>query len=651
MILKQRLPISVQCRPQLEQLESRLVPSLLGQQVFPADNPWNQRITNAPVSTNSAGIINNILTHYGDGRLHPDFGKDYQTAGTPLYGIPYNIVQGNTQPKVHVVIDAYPSESDLQNAPIPAGAAIEGDLQSGPTAGVNNRGDSHLLVWDADANLAYEFYRASRPSENTDGQWHADQETVWDLKADTFRTLGWTSADAAGLPILPGLVRPDEALPVGQGGQGVITHAIRFTLQNAVILNRFLYPASHTANAGNTNVSIMPPMGARFRLKASVDISQLSPESRVIAQAMKDYGLIVADNGSNFYFSGASYAVDANDRLALTWNDNDIQDSVHGLKSLHYSDFEVVDLTPVVTGLSSHGGAAGNTVTIVGQNFSGAAGRLTVLFGNTPATGVTYVDDSHITVLVPAGSGTVDVRVRSGIIKSNASNVKNPIFGNGLSAVAAGDRFTYGGPSSSQPYVNHVYQDLLGRPANATELAAWSQVLDQGWPRVQFVQAVESSSEYQADVVQGLYRTVLGRSADAAGLSAWVGFLGQGHSAAEIELALLSSDEYFGRTGGSNASFVQALYLLLLGRPVDSAGAQGWAGALAQGLSRSALAAAILDSSEALTLVVESNYTQYLLRAVDGGSLAQWVSALQGGLRREDLLAALLSSDEYYLLA
>src|SRR5262249_5542197 len=139
------------------------------------------------------------------------------------------------------------------------------------------------LIFDVDTNVAYEFYRASRPSENTDGQWHADQESVWDMKANTFRTLGWTSADAAGLPLLAGLVRPDEGLPTSQGGQGVINHAIRFTLENNLVLNQFLYPASHTANPGNTNTTVQPPMGARFRLKASVAISRLSPQSRIIA--------------------------------------------------------------------------------------------------------------------------------------------------------------------------------------------------------------------------------------------------------------------------------------------------------------------------------------------------------------------------------
>src|SRR5262249_4054734 len=142
------------------------------------------------------------------------------------------VVHGNTTTRVHVVVDAYASESDLQNAPIPTNAVLEGDFQSGANVGVNNRGDSHLLVWDEDNNIAYEFYRASRPSENGDGLWHADQESVWDMKTDSFRTLGWTSADAAGLSILAGLARPDEGLPTSQGGQGVINHALRFTLKN-----------------------------------------------------------------------------------------------------------------------------------------------------------------------------------------------------------------------------------------------------------------------------------------------------------------------------------------------------------------------------------------------------------------------------------
>src|SRR5262249_45572608 len=371
--------------PGVDPLEARALLTLLGQQLFPSDNPWNQDIAAAPVASNSSAIINNIISLYGDGRFHPDFGQDTR-GSNPLYGIPFNVVHGNTQPKVHVVVGAYASESDLQDAPIPSNAVLEGDNQNGPVSGLANRGDSHLIVWDEDNDVAYEFYNASRPGENSDGQWHAAQESVWDMNTDTFRPLDWTSADAAGLAILPGLLRPDEALPTPQGGKGVINHAIRVTLKNNIPLDQFLYPASHIANPGNTDTAVQPPMGARLRLKASVDISTLNPESRVIAQAMKDYGLIVADNGSNFFAHGASYSVDANNHFALTWDDNDIQDTTHGLKSLTYSEFEVVNLTPVVTGLSASSGAAGSTVTVTGSNFSGAAGRLQVLFANTPPT-------------------------------------------------------------------------------------------------------------------------------------------------------------------------------------------------------------------------------------------------------------------------
>jgi hypothetical protein len=432
--------------------------SLLGSNLFPADNPWNQNISQAPAATNSAAIIGNI----GNGRFHPDFGQDYRSAG-PLYGIPYNVVHGNAAPKLRVVIDAYASQSDVQNAPVPASAVIEGDLDNAPTVGLNNRGDSHLLIWDEDNNIAYEFYRASRPSENSDAQWHADSETVWDMNTNSFRTLGWTSGDAAGLPILPGLARPDEGLPVAQGGQGVIRHALRFTLPNAIILNQYLYPASHTANPGNNNHSIQPPMGARFRLKAGVNISTMNPQSRVIAQAMKDYGLIVADNGSAFFMSGASYSPNASNQFSLTWDDNDIQDTVHGLKSLWYTNFEVMDLSPAITAVNPTQAVAGTSVSITGRNFSGAAGRLTVLFGTNPLT-PTVSDDAHLTAVAPAGSGTVDLRVQSGIGNANSSaNYTSPIWGYGLSPTSSVARFTF---QSLDPF--HAWLASYGLPSNGS---------------------------------------------------------------------------------------------------------------------------------------------------------------------------------------
>lgn len=480
--------------------------SLLGTNLFPADNPWNQNISQAPVATNSAAIMSSIIATYGNGRFHPDFGQDYQTANTDLYGIPYNVVHGNTTARVHVVIDAYPDESDLLDVPIPGNAVIEGDRQTGPTVGVDNRGDSHLLVWDEDNNVAYEFYRASRPSENTDGQWHADQESVWDMKTNAFRTLGWTSADAAGLPILPGLARPDEALPTSQGGQGIIRHALRFTLPNAVILNQYLYPASHTANPGNNNRSIQPPMGARFRLKASVDISSLKPQSQVVAQALKDYGLIVADNGSAFFMTGASYSVDTSNHFALTWNDNDIQDTAQGLKSLLFTNFEVVDLSPAIASVSPTQAVAGTSVTITGRNFSGAAGRLSVWFGANQAQ-ATPTDDAHVAALAPSGSGTVDVQVQSGVGNANSTaNYTSPIWGYGLSVTSIVDQFTF---QTLDAF--HTWLASYGLPSNgsADYLDADNDVLNNWQEYVAGTDPTNASSVFKISSAQAVSGTQL----------------------------------------------------------------------------------------------------------------------------------------------
>ena len=463
----------------MDELEDRLAPALLGQQVFPSDYPWNQNIANAPVAANSAAII----THIGSSiKLHPDWGQDSPSNGTsPLYGIPYNVVHGNssTVTKVNVIIDNYPGESNIVPVPIPSGAVIEGDYQNGPNpngGGYNagQRGDSHLIVWDEDNNVAYELYGVTRPSDpnlfpdtsgvelqHTDGQWHAAQESVWNMKADGFRPLGNTSADAAGLSILAGLVRPDEGLPTAQGGQGAINHALRFTLPSGDVNPQYIYPASHvvSTSAGTTKL----PFGARLRLMntptVNALISTMGPEAQIIAHAMQQYGLVLADIGSAMYVTGTSASQDANNNISLTWNMTDVL----GLRTLTAGDFEVVDLTPRVTGLSTSSGTEGSTITVIGQNFSGAAGHLSVYFGSTAATSVTYVDDAHLTVVVPSGSGTVDVTVQSGsheIDPNNPSdNVNNPIFGYGVSAKVAADQFTYGTSPT---------QLVLTAPATAT---------------------------------------------------------------------------------------------------------------------------------------------------------------------------------------
>jgi protocatechuate 3,4-dioxygenase beta subunit len=494
----------------VEELEIRLVPTLLGQQIFPLDYPWNQNISNAPVAANSASIIAQIGAST---RLTPNWGADNPDNGSsPLYGIPYNVVHGNSTGKVSVIIDNYPDESDIVPVPIPANAVLEGDYQNGPNpngAGYNpnQRGDSHMIVWDEDNNIAYELFGVSRPSDptlfpnmadvelpHTDDLWHAAQETVWNMNSDTFRTLGETSADAAGLSILAGLARPDEGLTVAQGGQGVINHALRVTLPAGDLTPQYIYPASHmiSVSGGANNL----PLGSRLRLEntPAIDtlISNMPPESQILATTMQQYGLIVADVGSAMYVSGASASVDANNNINLTWDLNDIFAS-NGLEALNAGDFQVVNLTPVVTGLSASNGAAGDTIIINGQNFSGAAGNLSVFFGSTPSNSVKGLSDTQISVLVPSGTGTVDVTVQSGVnetdnISSNPNaNVNAPIFGYGTSATSPSDVFTF-----TTTITGDVFNDLNG---NGVQEAGEPGL--QGWT----VQLLDSSSNVVASTL------------------------------------------------------------------------------------------------------------------------------------------------------
>ncbi len=406
---------------QVWELEPRLVPTLLGNQLFPADNPWNQPITNAPVAANSDTLVQSIGISKA---LHADFGSGLY-AGSSI-GFPINTVPG-TQPAVNVIIDAYADESDQQPIPIPANAVMEGD----PLPSAQNTTDRHLLVYDQDHNIVYETFNTHRPSEEPDHQWHADAEAVWDLNANTFRPAGWTSADAAGLPILPGLVRPDEVYD-----QGKITHALRFTVPHSD--NAYVFPASHVAGSNNP---AYPRMGERFRLKQSVDISGSSPADQVILRALKDYGMIVADNGSGWYLSGQASA---------RWDNNDLAQ----LGRLTGSDFEAVDLIPVVTGLSQSTGATtgGSQVVLSGWNFGGGAGRTQVFFGSTPATAWTITSDGSITATVPPeAAGTVAVTVATPY---------------GTSAVSPTVQFTYGSqsvaPLGSETFVISLDHQVYG---------------------------------------------------------------------------------------------------------------------------------------------------------------------------------------------
>ena len=269
--------------------------SIAGCQIFPADNPWNEDVSNLPVSANSAAYINSIGAAKN---LHPDFGENRD------YGIPFNIADNST-PKYSVAFD-YADESDKGPYPIPARPEIEGGS------------DQHLLVLQKDECKLYELYDATLNTDRGSG-WTAGSGAIWDLKSNALRPEGWTSADAAGLPILPGLVRYEEV------SAGVISHAIRFTAPKTQ--RAYIHPATHFASSSTD--AALPPMGLRVRLKADYDLSRLPPQAKVIATAMKKYGMILADNGSSWFFQGA---------WSGGWNDNDL----NTLKSIPGSAFEAV---------------------------------------------------------------------------------------------------------------------------------------------------------------------------------------------------------------------------------------------------------------------------------------------------------------------
>jgi hypothetical protein len=961
----------------VEELEARVVPTLLGQNVFPADYPWNQNISNAPVAANSAAII----AHIGSAiKIHPDWGDDSASNGAnPLYGIPYNVVHGNSTARVNVSIDNYPGESDIVPVPIPAGAVVEGDYQNGPNpngGGYNTgqRGDSHLIVWDEDNNVAYELYGVTRPADpllfpdtsgvelpHNDGQWHAAQESVWDMKTDNFRPLGNTSADAAGLSILAGLVRPDEGLPAASGGQGAINHALRLTLPSGDVAPQYIYPASHVVSVSSGSTRL--PFGARLRLMntpaVNTVINGLGPQAQIIAHAMQQYGLVLADIGSAMYVTGTSASEDANNSINQVWNMTDVL----GLRGITAGMFDVVNLTPQVTSLSVNNGAAGNTITVIGQNFSGAAGHLTVKFGAVISTSVTYLDDSHITAVVPNGSGTVNVQVTSGVNATDPNNpndnVNNPIFGYGTSPMVAADQFAYSGqaisgtnstasfagstvasgstdvltiavkdttgsavggltsgafgftlsggtsagtfgsvtetatagtytaiftgtsagtastvtvnvagvnlvtqPSitvtpgpvsaanstasftastvstgntdaltivvkdsfgnaigllnnstfgfslsggtstgsfgavtqtatagtytalftggtagtvstltvtvsgvaltsrptirvipvvnagnstatfakptvavgktdtltiavkdtlgnaisglgnsaftlalsggtstgtfaavteSSTPgtytaiftgtvkgtvstltvtvsgvvltskptiqvvsphklYVAAVYQTVLGRPADVSSLDYWTNVLDADpSQRAMFVNSLDHSAEYFARIINPAYQRFLGRAPDAAGLAFWVSQMQQGLTDEQLEAGFIGSPEFYSVSGGTDKSWVDAMYQQLLGRPADATGETFWTQQLQRGQLRSTVALGFAASAERESQHITLDYQTYLGRTPDAAGLSYWLDQfLHHGQTNENLITGFLASDEYF---
>jgi hypothetical protein len=269
--------------------------------VFPADNAWNQHVGRLPVAKSSAQMVASIGLR---APVHPDFGSGTYD-GEPI-GIPFDVVSSKTP--ASKVRFGYSDESDHVRYPIPRGVHIEG--------GARSTGDRHALLVDRSNCRLYELYDLHHTSRG----WTAGSGATWSLRSDHLRPAGWTSADAAGLPIFPGLARWDEV------SRGVIDHALRFTAPET--RRAYVYPARHYASSSNS--PSLPPMGMRVRLKASIDISSFPRQARVVLKALQVYGAILADNGSPWYISGAP---------SKHWSN----DALHSLGRLTGADFEVVD--------------------------------------------------------------------------------------------------------------------------------------------------------------------------------------------------------------------------------------------------------------------------------------------------------------------
>jgi hypothetical protein len=308
------LPSSAQTKNAGPHSPADAPPVVTGCQIFPTPPPsgptgnnwWNQDISTYPLDPNSANYIKAL-----PGNLHPDFGHE------SYYGIPFNVVPAD-QPKVPIIITNYPSSSNPGPYPIPPNAQVEG--------GRDSTGDRHVLVLQKGTCTLYEMWRAFPVNGGT--SWKAGVAVTFDLHSNKLRPNGWTSADAAGLPIMPALVKCAEV------AAGAIDHPLRVTFQSTQA--GFIHPATHYASS-STDPNL-PPMGLRLRLKASYDISHFNRVSQIILTAMKRYGMFVADNGSNWFFQGQGGSA------AKCWNNNQLDQ----LKSVPGSAFEAVETGPIL---------------------------------------------------------------------------------------------------------------------------------------------------------------------------------------------------------------------------------------------------------------------------------------------------------------
>ncbi len=413
---------------------------------FPSTNVWNTDITAAPVDANSASIISGIAGNH----LHPDFSN----VADGNYGIPYVVVNSNSTPMVPVKMTTYPDESDIAYYPLPANAPIEGETNNCSS----DDSDRHVIVIDQKSCFAYELWQGSY----CNGSWTAANGAIWDLQNYEQRPYGWTSVDAAGLPVFAGLVRYDEV------ASGAINHAIRFTLNlTKADANGgyFVNPATHAAgtNWGTANV-----MGMRLRLKANFDISGYPKDDQVILTAMKKYGLILADNGGNMFFQGAPDA---------RWNDDDL----NLLKNVDASNFDVIKTSPALPGYDSETAPQGAAPTI--NSF--VASPSTIASGGTVTLSWATANDSYDFIDKLGGVRAPSVTANPTSTTTYTLNATNAygrttksvtvtVSGSGTSTPAP----TSTTPTSTQPVSRPVISSFIALPAiialHGTSTLSWN---------------------------------------------------------------------------------------------------------------------------------------------------------------------------------
>ncbi len=545
--------------------QAHALATVAGCPALPFDNVWNARVDSLPVHPASDAYIATIGASLG---FHMDFGSGLWD-GAPI-GIPF-VVVGGTQPKVPVTFD-YADESDPGPYPIPPDAPIEG--------GAAASGDRHVLVVDRDNCILYEVFAAY--PQNGGASWTAGSGARYDLRSNALRPSGWTSADAAGLPILPGLVRYDEV------ASGAIEHALRFTAPQTQ--RAFVWPARHFASTSTD--SAHPPMGMRFRLKASYDVSRFSPQARAIAQAMKTYGLILADNGSPWYVSGAPDEHWSNDVL-------------HELDALRGADFEAVDTSPLM--LNPDSGQVAVALSCAGDgDGDGMPDCVELLEGRDPAVkdndifsvsrwfamqqyrdflaregdaaGVTHWQGE-----LSSGATTRERMVETFFASAEFQGAIAPVarlyfayflripdyaglthwigqFRAGMPLGTISQHFADSaefsqryGSLGNAAFVGRVYENVLGRPPDSAGLAHWTAQLDSGaMTRGQLMAAFSESAEYRALVANEIYVTMmyvgmLRRSPEADGFAFWVGYLDAGNAGLALIEGFLTAPEYRAR--------------------------------------------------------------------------------------------------------